>query len=55
MTPILSETFAPPKIATKGLSGLEIAFPRNCNSFSIKNPDTAGKNSATPAVEACAL
>ena len=55
ITPILSETFAPPRIATNGLSGLDIAFPRNFNSFSIKNPDTAGKYAATPAVEACAL
>ena len=39
----MSETFAPPRIATNGLSGLDIAFPRNFNSFSIKNPDTAGK------------
>ena len=42
ITPILSETFAPPSIATNGLSGLFTAFPRNFNSFSIKNPDTPG-------------
>ena len=55
ITPILSETFAPPNIATNGLSGLFIASPKHSNSFSIKNPETAGKNFATPAVEACAL
>ena len=42
ITPILSETFAPPNIATNGLSGLLIAFPKNFNSFSIKNPATPG-------------
>ena len=55
ITPILSETFAPPSIAINGLSGLLIAFPKTVNSFSIKNPDTAGKYAAIPAVEACAL
>ena len=55
ITPILSDTLAPPNIATNGLSGLFNAFPKNLSSFSIKNPDTAGKYSATPAVEACAL
>jgi len=43
ITPILSETFFPPKIATNGLFGLFIASPKNFNSFSIKNPLTAGK------------
>ena len=42
-TPILSDTFAPPNIATNGLSGLFNASPKNFSSFSIKNPDTAGK------------
>ena len=42
ITPILSDTFAPPSIAINGLSGLFIAFPSTSNSFSIKNPDTAG-------------
>ena len=55
ITVILSETFLPPIIATKGLSGLFKASPKNLISFSIKNPETAGKNSATPAVELCAL
>ena len=40
---------------TNGLSGFSIAFPKNFSSFSIKNPDTAGKYFATPSVEACAL
>ena len=43
ITPILSDTFAPPNIATNGLSGLFNASPKNFSSFSIKNPDTAGK------------
>ena len=38
MTPILSETFAPPKIATKGLSGASTAPPINRISFSIRKP-----------------
>ena len=55
ITSILSDTFLPPIIATKGLFGLFNASPRNFSSFSIKNPDTAGKYAATPAVLACAL
>ena len=51
----MSETFAPPKIAIKGLTGFSKASPKNFNSFSIKNPDTAGKNLVTPSVELCAL
>ena len=43
MTPILSETFFPPKIATNGLFGFSSAFPIKSISFSIKNPETAGK------------
>ena len=43
ITPILSDTFAPPRIATNGLSGLFKVSPKNFNSFSIKNPDTDGK------------
>ena len=52
ITPILSETFAPPIIAINGLSGLSIVFLKKSISFSIKNPATAGKYAATPDVEA---
>ena len=38
ITPILSETFAPPSIATKGLAGLSTAPPINSISFCIKKP-----------------
>ena len=55
ITVILSETFAPPKIATKGLSGLERAFPIIEISFSTKNPTADGKNLQRPAFEQCAL
>ena len=59
ITLILSETFAPPRITTNGLSGDLSSSPRNCNSRSISNPAThwpsrALSTSATPAVEACA-
>ena len=43
ITPILSETFFPPKIATNGLLGFSKAFPIKSSSFSIKKPETAGK------------
>ena len=33
MTLILSETFAPPRMATKGRVGLLMASPRNLSSF----------------------
>ena len=36
ITLILSETLEPPRIATKGLSGLFTALPRNAISFSIR-------------------
>ena len=55
ITPILSETFFPPNIAINGLSGFSNASPIKLISFSIRNPETAGKYAATPAVEACAL
>ena len=55
ITSILSETFFPPIIATNGLFGFSNASPKNFNSFSIKNPDTAGKYAAIPAVVAWAL
>jgi hypothetical protein len=56
ITPILSETFAPPKIATNGLSGLSTAPPMKLISFSIKNPTAdSAIFEATPTFEACAL
>ena len=42
MTPILSDTFAPPRIATIGRFGSSTASPINLISFSIKNPATVG-------------
>ena len=51
ITVILSDTFAPPKIATKGLSGLERAFPIIEISFSTKNPTADGKNLHSPTFE----
>ena len=52
----LSATFAPPKIATKGLTGLFTAFPRKSISFCIKYPTTAVSTySVTPTFEQCAL
>ena len=53
-TPILSEILAPPRMATKGRSGSATALPRKAISFSIKEPATAGRYLATPAVDACA-
>ena len=43
ITPILSETLAPPKIATKGLSGFSKALPMTVISFSTKKPTADGK------------
>ena len=54
ITPILEETLLPPKIATRGRLGLANAPPMMRSSFSIRNPDTAGRYLATPAVEAWA-
>ncbi|MPN05640.1 hypothetical protein SDC9_152891 [bioreactor metagenome] len=54
ITPILSDTLAPPKMATKGRLGLVRAPPITEISFSIRNPHTAGRNFATPSVEAWA-
>jgi hypothetical protein len=52
ITLILSETFAPPSIATNGLTGFSTASPRNFNSFWIKYPQTAsGTKAVTPTVE----
>jgi hypothetical protein len=47
MTPILSETFLPPRMATKGRCGFVIVSPRNLSSFSIKKPITRGLPSMT--------
>ena len=58
ITPILSDTLAPPKIATKGLSGLSTAPPMNLISFSIKNPAAVFPSpmlAAIPTFEAWAL
>ena len=43
MTPILSETFAPPRIATNGRSGSSSALPMKPSSLPIKKPATAGR------------
>ncbi len=53
--PILSETFAPPRIKRKGFSGFSSSLLKALISFSIRRPATPGMNSAIPAVEACAL
>ena len=56
ITPNLSETFAPPNIATNGLSGVSTASPKNFNSFCIKYPQAlSSKNSPAPTVEQWAL
>ena len=58
ITPILSETLAPPKIAIRGLFGLFTASPINFNSFSTRKPTAefpAPIFSAIPTLEACAL
>ena len=55
-TPILSETFAPPRMARKGRSGSFRASSRYAISFFIRNPAaTSPTNSTIPKVEACAL
>ena len=55
ITEILLDTFAPPRIATKGLSGLFTAFPRKSISFCIKYPTTAVSTYfVTPTLEQCA-
>ena len=51
----MSDTFAPPSMATKGLSGFSSALPIIEISFSIKYPATDGRKSAIPAVDECAL
>ena len=51
----MSDTLAPPRIATKGRAGFVMARPRYSSSLAIRNPaaDT-GTNRVTPTVEACA-
>ena len=52
----MSDTFAPPNIAVKGLTGFSTASPKNFNSFCIKYPQAlSSKNSPAPTVEQCAL
>ena len=51
ITPILSETFAPPRIVTNGCTGLSTALPKNLISFSIKKPAATGLPAAFIAVE----
>ena len=55
ITPILSETFEPPRIAAKGFSGFLRASSKYLISFSTKRPAQEGKNSVTPTFEAWAL
>ncbi len=55
ITDILSETFAPPKIAVRGLLGSFNAFPIISTSFSTKNPSAEGRYSQMPTFEECAL
>jgi hypothetical protein len=52
ITASLSETFAPPNIAVKGLTGFATASPKNLSSFCIKYPQAlSSKNSPAPTVE----
>src|SRR6266478_6483463 len=58
MTLILSETFAPPRMTTKGRAGFSSSSPRNLSSLSINNPAAHwpprfATTRATPSVEAC--
>ncbi len=43
MSPILSETFAPPKMATNGRSGLSKAVDNASISFCTKKPEALSK------------
>ena len=43
MTPILSETFAPPRMATRGRFGFSSAPPMNSISFWIRKPTAEGR------------
>ena len=56
ITEIFDETFEPPRIATKGLTGLFTALPRKSISFCIRYPTTAVSTYfVTPTLEQCAL
>ena len=55
MTSSLSETFAPPRIATNGRSGSCSALPRYSTSAAIRKPAADSATWCTmPSVEACA-
>src|SRR5437879_1689472 len=55
ITPILSLTLAPPRIATNGCSGCSSAFPKYFNSLSMSIPAAdLFTNFVIPTVEACA-
>ena len=54
MTLILSETFAPPRIAANGRFGASSSFESIASSRSMSSPAYAGRNLAIPTVEACA-
>ena len=55
ITPILSETLAPPNIETKGRLGLSKTPDIVSTSFLIKNPHYEGSNFVTLTNEACSL
>ena len=56
ITPILSETLAPPSIATNGFFAFSSVPLKNVISFSIKKPATdVSTKCDTPSVELCAL
>ena len=55
ITPILSDTLAPPRIDTNGCSGASSALPITSISFSIRKPTAEGRILATPTLDACAL
>jgi len=54
MTPILSETLAPPSTTTNGRWGSVSSLPSISSSRVSNSPATAGSRWATPSVEACA-
>jgi hypothetical protein len=55
MTSILSDTFAPPMIATNGRSGDSSAWPRYLSSCSIKRPAAGfSKSRVIASTDACA-
>ena len=54
MTPILSDTLAPPSTTTNGRSGSLSSLPSISSSRVISSPATAGRQWAMPSVEACA-